>query len=468
MLGRELGNYVVRELIGEGGMGAVFAGEHRFLGTRVAIKVLHGTYATNADVGQRFFQEAKSAVEIGHPGIIRILDFGQSPSGELYLVMELLQGESLAQRLKTQGSFAEKDAARLGATICDALAAAHARGIVHRDLKPDNVFITSAGELKILDFGIAKVTGASGTRTGSLLGTPVYMAPEQCRDSKQVGPQTDVYAMGVILFEMVAGRPPFVGEFTELLAHHLFETPPKPSQFRPVTPEVERLILQCLEKRPEERPAGMEVLRDRLMATIALDTSSQGAPVTHALPITAPARPRPAPAPPVEANGRKRPVALLVLGGIGAVFVVIVVAGILASRPQTPAAAVVEEPPAAAPPAPAPVPAPPPPESPPPPAPREAAPEVRVVLRTKPPGADAIVDGKVVGQTPVLLSLALPHEVQLRLDGYRPTKEVITAAGDVVVALVAEKKSRPSASKPVVRPAPATKPIEEPRGEGLN
>src|SRR5438105_12099208 len=156
MAGRELGNYVIKSLLGEGGMGAVFAGEHRFLGSRVAIKVLHGTFASIPEVGQRFFQEAKSTLEISHPNVIKILDFGQSQTGELYLVMELLEGESLSARLK-QRRFGEAECARLGVALCDGLHAAHAKGIVHRDLKPDNIFLTASGEPKILDFGIAKV-----------------------------------------------------------------------------------------------------------------------------------------------------------------------------------------------------------------------------------------------------------------------------------------------------------------------
>src|SRR3954462_7528933 len=127
MVGRELGNYVVRSLLGEGGMGAVYLGEHRFLGTRVAIKVLHGTYSNNPDVSQRFFQEAKSSIEIGHPNIIRILDFGQSTDGELYLVMELLEGASLGQALDQVGKLDEGQAAQVGGEIAAGLAVAHAK-----------------------------------------------------------------------------------------------------------------------------------------------------------------------------------------------------------------------------------------------------------------------------------------------------------------------------------------------------
>src|SRR5260370_13139382 len=205
MSGKEIGNYRLLELIGEGGMGAVFAGEHRYLGSAVAIKILHGSYAGNPSVTQRFFQEAKSALEIGHPGIVKILDFGQAPDGSLYLVMELLKGQNLREAM-AGGKFDEASTARIGAGTADAIAAAHAKSIIHRDLKPDNIFLVG-DQIKVLDFGIAKVMSSSGaTRTGALLGSPQYMAPEQAKGTKQVGAWSDIYSLGAILFEMLTGR----------------------------------------------------------------------------------------------------------------------------------------------------------------------------------------------------------------------------------------------------------------------
>jgi serine/threonine-protein kinase len=275
LIGKELGNYAIKSLIGEGGMGVVFAGEHRFLGTKCAIKVLHGSYANNPQVTQRFFQEARTTLEIDHPNIVRIFDLGQSNDGALYLVMELLQGRSLGQAI-AEGGFGEGAVARIGSLVAEGLAAAHAKGIVHRDLKPDNIFLTG-DQVKVLDFGIAKVMqSSSSTKTGSLLGTPQYMAPEQAKGSKHVGPHTDVYALGAILFEMLTGQPPFVGEdLPELLAKQLFEPPPSPRTLVACSTEMENIILSCLEKDPAARPASMLELRDRLKTRIGVAPPSR-------------------------------------------------------------------------------------------------------------------------------------------------------------------------------------------------
>jgi serine/threonine-protein kinase len=533
LIDRELGNYVVRKLLGEGGMGAVFAGEHRFLGTKVAIKVLHGTFANNPAVTQRFFQEAKSSLEIGHPNIIRILDFGQNNEGSLYLVMELLEGLSLSQAIQAQGRFAEKEAARLAATMCDALAAAHGKGITHRDLKPDNIFLTSTGEVKILDFGIAKVANASGgggTKTGALMGTPVYMAPEQCKDAKLVGPHTDIYAMGAIIFEMLTGRPPFVGDLAELLAKHLFETPPRPSSLAEVSPEIEALILQCLEKEPADRPPGMAPLRDRLRALTTVDsTLAPRAPTVMAPPpINTPPPPRGsfprAPSQPAMAvasrqsqpgaaqaggshSGQTLPLTTTMSGSagesipslhptepqgrrntgllVGAVVAALGLAGggfvLFNKHPpkeDSPAAAAVVAPPPAPKPSPLVAPAVEKPTPPQPSAPEKApvADKAQVIVRSDPPGATVSIDGVNVGTTPALVRVPLPTEVRLERSGYQPAKEVLTRAGEVNIKLVAEvahkSSHRPSAStKPAAAAATPTKPAapaQEPRGEGLN
>jgi len=477
--GRELGNHVVGELLGEGGMGAVFAGQHRFLGTRVAIKVLHGSFASDTGATQRFFQEAKASIDIGHPSVIKILDFGQSPTGELYLVMELLDGLSLKQALAANGAFTETDTVRIASAICDALAAAHAKGITHRDLKPDNVYLLRDGGVKVLDFGIAKVASTSSTQTGALLGTPIYMAPEQCRDAKLVGPHTDVYAMGVMLFEMVTGQPPFNGSLHELLAKHLFETPPRASTLVKVSPEMEALILSCLEKQPEARPSSMALVRDRLRS---LTTLTMGGAITLPAPLAA------MPAVPggtttlSRATGESlsRPPAPKRSGALvgGALLVVALAAGLAfvwraksTSAPPVdkPVAAVeklappVEKPAVEKPPAPAP------------PAEKPSAPAtVQVVVRSDPAGATLTVDGAVVGTTPAVVKVAPPKEVQLARDGYQPTREILTGAGEVTVKLLtlAKKPPRsshhaPSPAATPPRPAAPSKPAEEPR-EGLN
>lgn len=464
LTGRELGNYVVGELLGEGGMGAVFAGHHRFLGTKVAIKVLHGTFANDAAATQRFFQEAKASLEIGHPNVIKILDFGQSQEGSLYLVMELLDGLSLKDALAANGPFSETDAVRIGSAICDALAAAHAKGITHRDLKPDNVYLPRDGGVKVLDFGIAKVQSTSSTQTGALLGTPIYMAPEQCRDAKLVGPHTDVYAMGVMLFEMVTGQPPFYGGLHEVLAKHLFEAPPKPSMLVNVSPELEALIMQCLEKQPEDRPASMSAVRDRLRRLTTQTVSIQPGAAPAVEPPTASTLSRAAgEAVPVAQPPRKSGVL------IGGALVVLALAGGAAalfrhSSPPT------EHPTVAAPPRPV-APAPKPVEVPPPPT--QKAPEpVQAVVRSQPAGATVTVDGAVVGTTPALVKLVPPKEIILQRDGYQPAREIVTSAGELDITLIAIARKRPGHEHghptPQPRPATPTAPAKSNPVEGLD
>lgn len=333
LIGQELGNYVVDSLIGEGGMGAVYASRHRFLGTRVAIKVLHGSYANHPQIAERFFQEAKSSIAIKHPGIIQILDFGQRPDGALYLVMELLEGRTLAEAI-TEGKFGEGATARVGAELADALAAAHACGIIHRDLKPDNIFLTGE-QVKILDFGIAKViaSSTSGTKTGSVFGTPLYMAPEQAKGSKHVTPRTDVYALGAILFEMLVGAPPFEGEdATVLLSKHLFSPPPRPSLVASVSPVMEALILECLAKEPAERPPDMAAVRDRLngikdavqgsyVPTVAPRTAHSASTISDAAAEMAAVLAAPPPKPASKTNGLRATLGAAILLGMLAVGV---------------------------------------------------------------------------------------------------------------------------------------------------
>jgi len=264
MLGTVVGNYRIVGQVAVGGMGTVFRAEHTLIGRVVAVKVLNPEMSANRDVVNRFFNEAKATTTINHPGIVEVFDFGFLPSGNAYLVMELLTGETLAQRMRARGRFAEGEAAMLMRGVCTALAAAHAKGIVHRDLKPDNIFLvpdleSPLGErTKILDFGIAKLTdvglAGSATRTGAVLGTPTYMSPEQCRGTGNVDHRADLYSIGCILYELVSGRPPFVNHGAgELIGSHLFVEPEPVSRHAQVSPELERLIMSLLAKQPEQR-----------------------------------------------------------------------------------------------------------------------------------------------------------------------------------------------------------------------
>jgi formylglycine-generating enzyme required for sulfatase activity len=287
MIGETLGGYRVLKEIGRGGMGAVYLAEHTRIDRKAAIKVLLPEFSANAEMVQRFFSEARAASMIKHPGIVEILDCDVHASGVAFIVMEHLEGESLGAALARARSLAGDlpSLVEIGAQIANAMAAAHGRGIVHRDLKPDNIFLASQLEprrpfkVKILDFGIAKLV-ADGerpmveTRAGMVMGSPFYMSPEQCRGEADLGPASDIYSLGCILFEMECGRPPFaLASAAELMAAHLAQAPPLPSSVEARTPAaLDALLAAMLAKSPRERPAGMEEVEARLR-DIAASTS---------------------------------------------------------------------------------------------------------------------------------------------------------------------------------------------------
>jgi serine/threonine-protein kinase len=278
-VGAQIGAYTIIRRLGAGGMGEVYLGRHRHIGRDAAIKLLLPELSRNEEVVARFFNEARATAAIRHPGIVEIIDCDVHPSGRAYIVMEYLEGENLATCLARVGSFAGdiRTVASITGQVASAVAAAHSKGIVHRDLKPDNVFLSvsrnTGGPLtvKILDFGIAKLLAAEGegrskTRTGSLLGTPTYMSPEQCRGAGTVDHRSDIYSLGCMVFEMVAGRPPFVrnGE-GEVLVAHLVETPPPLSSLVPGLPaDLDALVAQMLEKDAGARPQSMQEIVARV------------------------------------------------------------------------------------------------------------------------------------------------------------------------------------------------------------
>ena len=271
MIGRSIGNYKIVRVIGEGGMGTVYLAEHPMIGKRVAVKMLRPDLGTDPGLVSRFFQEARAVNEIRHPNIVDISDFGKTEDGIVYLVMELLEGRSLRDRLNAEGALPIEDVVTICGQVCDALAAAHRVGIVHRDLKPDNIFLlqdpAQPGVLrsKLYDFGVAKLLGEQDkqvghkTIAGSVVGTPYYMSPEQAL-CQEVGAASDIYSMGVVMFEMVTGRVPFNAEQLVLLLNAILRQPAPPaSEFRPeVPPFLDRLSLRCLEKDPGARPQTME------------------------------------------------------------------------------------------------------------------------------------------------------------------------------------------------------------------
>ena len=266
--------YRIDRLLAVGGMGAVYVGTHIKLRKRVAIKVLNPGLSS-APMIERFHREAITASQIGHEGIAQVTDIGTSSDGEPFLVMEYLEGESLASRLRASGPLPIEDACELGCAILSPLAAAHHAGIVHRDLKPDNVFLVrqSRGEMvKLLDFGISRASGLESefrlTTTGLVLGTPYYMSPEQARGDSEISPAADLYAFGVMLYEMLIGNVPIQAEnYNQLMYRVMMGDYARPRERRPDLPEaLEALILQAMAQAPEQRPASALELEQALLA----------------------------------------------------------------------------------------------------------------------------------------------------------------------------------------------------------
>jgi tRNA A-37 threonylcarbamoyl transferase component Bud32 len=272
--GQSIGNYRILNKIGTGGMGAVYLAEHPLIGKRVALKVIHRELAGNRDVVSRFFQEARAVNKIGNEHIVEIHDFGVTPEGDHFFIMEYLEGRTLASILSRESALDVLRALHIGAQIAAALTAAHAAGIIHRDLKPDNIMLlTRLGDkefVKVLDFGLAKVFSAATavkTAAGVLLGTPHYMSPEACESKGDVDHRTDIYALGVLLFQMMTGVLPFSGEtMGEVLVKQVTALPPAPRGINPaIPPSVEQILLRCLAKPVDARFATMAQLREALL-----------------------------------------------------------------------------------------------------------------------------------------------------------------------------------------------------------
>lgn len=289
LIGQTIGNYQVTQKIGEGGMGSVYLAEHPHIGKRVALKVLHTEYASNQEVVSRFFNEAKAVNDIGHPNIVDVLDYGvlHGQRGErfVYFIMEFLAGQTLSQLMRSEGPFSQERAIAIAYQAADALAASHRCGIVHRDLKPDNIIVSQRGRerdfVKLLDFGIAKLTteipGSQRTRTGVVMGTPSYMSPEQCEGKGRIDQRTDIYALGILLFEMLSGRVPFVGQaYGDILVQHLTQAPPPLSSLCAVSPHLEAVVLKALEKRIEYRYPSMEEFAAALVDPVGYIESRGG------------------------------------------------------------------------------------------------------------------------------------------------------------------------------------------------
>jgi len=256
--------YLVETLIKRGGMGAVYRGKHVLMDKVVAIKVLRPSLAADQDVVTRFSREAKAASRISHPHAVSVTDFGEAENGVVFLVMEYLDGRTLKDKIRSEGPMSLERAVETVRQIAGALDAAHAQGVIHRDLKSDNVMLVrhDGGDwAKVLDFGIAKIQQPEGQRDIDLtapnvvIGTPQYMSPEQCSESKTIDARSDVYSLGIILFEVLAGHVPFTGESsTSIMMKHVMEPPPSVLAFRSDLPVgISDVLARALAKQPEDR-----------------------------------------------------------------------------------------------------------------------------------------------------------------------------------------------------------------------
>jgi serine/threonine-protein kinase len=472
MIGQQFGNYRAISLLGEGGMGAVYLAEHPAIGRRVAVKVLHKNYIRDENLLTRFLNEARAANAIRHPNIIEILDSGTIADGTPFLVMELLEGESLGSRIRRVGALPLKTAVDFCYQTASALGAAHKKGIVHRDLKPDNLYVVCDPHdaerewIKVLDFGIAKLQMSANdsvkTRTGTLMGTPIYMSPEQCRGTKTVDHRSDIYSLGIIFFEMMCGQPPFVSEgFGELVNMHLNVAPPAPSSQNPnVSPTLDAIVLKMLSKNPDDRFADMSELQTALKGSGGSMFVVRGtAPASQDAIKSQPSIPTPSVA---TSNSKLRDTTFST--GVGervdsadglqagrgkgkavAVFLAAAAlagAGVFIFRDGEKAGVQHEQ--AAAPAAPAPKVAPPPPVAPPAPV-KPAAPKtVTVHVESDPAGANVVdeASGGKLGVTPLVLTRPQGGALKLRLekDGYMPNAHALSLDDDETIELTLEHK----------------------------
>ena len=296
LLGLVLHGYRLERALGAGAFARVYLGQHLHLDRRAAVKVLRGTLAASPVARRRMAREASALASVRHPNLVALLDFGLTPSGLPFLITELLEGQTLEAAAQRTPRQPPAEVARLGAELARGLAAAHAVGVVHRDLKPANVMLVD-GHAKLLDFGLARMTDGPTRLTDldALIGTPLYMAPEQIRGASTAGASADLYSLGVLLYQALAGVPPFTGALSEVLDAHLRQPPPP----LPASGGVERVVLQLLSKDPADRPPSAASVAEHL------DTLAGRAPshaeVSGSTPGTSIVSP--APRPPTRGSG---------------------------------------------------------------------------------------------------------------------------------------------------------------------
>jgi serine/threonine-protein kinase len=497
LIGATIGNYRVVAKLGEGGMGAVYLAEHPLIGKKVALKVLHEEYAANQDVVSRFFNEAKAVNDIGHPNIVDIIDFGMVQTGNgpgfVYFIMEFLGGESLSSLIMRESPVPWERAFHIATQVADALLASHGKGIIHRDLKPDNIYLIPRGRekdfVKVLDFGIAKLTGdqpggSRKTRTGIVMGTPAYMSPEQCEGRGNIDNRTDVYALGIVLYEILTGSVPFGGEgYGEVLVQHLTKLPPKPTTIHGALPPViEAVLMRSLEKKREDRYLDMEqylaALRDpqgfvdaaggleafikptqagsEALARATSYTGVVNAPTGTIAPLTrAVAAQRPTTLTSSTGEVQDFPVKSktpMMAAAAAALFLAVGGGTFLmlggkkeAAKAEAPAAVAQVAPPAAAP-AEAPAAA------------QPAAPQtVKIIMSSSPMGADVFVGSETAsrGKTPLpmeMLRAAAEIKIVLKLDGYKDKTTTIQSQSDGSYELALDKLASKKVSAPTAAP----------------
>jgi serine/threonine-protein kinase len=318
------GRYEQLELVGRGGMSSVWKAHDRLLDRTVAIKVLHEQYTQDEEYVERFRREARAVAQLSHPNIVTVIDRGED-SGRQYIVFEYVDGENLKQLVEREGPLPVRDALLLALQMARALGFAHDRGLVHRDVKPQNVLLNDEGQAKMTDFGIARSVDVQGvTVTGTVMGTSEYIAPEQAR-GQRVSALTDVYSLGVVLYELLTGGVPYQGEsFVSVALRHVNEPVPDVLDYRPdCPPRVALAIERAMAKDPDDRFQSMEELVDELEACLEdMDPRSEEATMIARRPVTATPRPR------RDAPRRRR--RLGILWPLLAVLAVLAVAGIAA------------------------------------------------------------------------------------------------------------------------------------------